>query len=710
MARIFIVVSIFIGCFTGAVSAQERTPVASLIADTIRFDGASTRLVARGNVEVFYDRLVLQTEEIIYDQRANRILVPGEFTLREGDDFVVHAAGAELDSKLQAGLISTARVVISQQLQIAAQEVHRADPQFTTLNRVVASTCHVCDKGDVPFWQIRAARVIHDTDGQRLYFEKARLDFLGVPIFYTPRLSIPEPGVARASGFLVPRFTSGTTIGASVKIPYYWAISPHSDATITPFVTSKGSAIIEGEYRRRVQNGAYEMRGALALRDRLSQEDYNGYFQSEGRFDLRNDYQLDFAISLSSEFDTLNEDGFLDNYGYSNDDRLTNFIQITKTTRTGFFYVGSSFTQSLRAVEIDTDIPVVLPEIHYTQSYVDPIFNGKANLTLHSVSLLRNLENSYTRIGARGDWRKEWHTGQGLVLGAAGQLNANLYYGDGSSDFSALPILRAEIRYPLKKATKNATHVIEPIAQLIWAPDDPWGSANQDRSTSDSTTAEFEETNLFSINRFPGFDESEAGVRANIGMRYLRYAPSGWEMNVTLGRVIRAKNLNQFDTSTSTGLDATNSDFVGALSFSYSDQFQFLTRMLADDDFNVSKNETSIVFDGDRFDFAASYVWLDQYTVLGQPNRQHEASLSAAYMASDNWQWTADWRHNLGTGTPIEGDLGLVYQNECAEVRFSLSLQYDADGNIERDYGLQIAFSGLGSRNKNTKSAHRCGV
>ena len=58
-----------------------------------------------------------------------------------------------------------------------------------------------------------------------------------MPIAYVPRLSIPEPRVERASGFLAPEFLSSQIYGFGVKQPYYKVLGPSADATITPFAT-----------------------------------------------------------------------------------------------------------------------------------------------------------------------------------------------------------------------------------------------------------------------------------------------------------------------------------------------------------------------------------------------------------------------------------------------------------------------------------------
>jgi hypothetical protein len=72
----------------------------------------------------------------------------------------------------------------------------------------------------------------------------------------------------------------------------------------------------------------------------------------------------------------------------------------------------------------------------------------------------------------------------------------------------------------------------------------------------------------------------ESGSRANIGGKYILYEPNGWEFTTTAGRVYRQKNLKQFDSSKSTGLDKLNSDYVSAFSLSSPQNFKILTEVI----------------------------------------------------------------------------------------------------------------------------------
>ena len=698
------------------VQAQQT---ASLVADSITFIKASGILKAKGNVKVYFQETTLIAEQILYNQTTDKIEIIGPFTIQNANRATVTGRDSVLDAKLQNGLILGARALIDQQLQIAAKQLNRVDGKFDVFQSVVASTCHVCENSPTPFWQIRAKRIIHDQANKKLFFEQAIFDFLGFPVFYIPNLSIPQPGVRRASGFLVPEFSTSNTLGVTAKVPYYFALNDHSDATLTPFVSAKGSFILEGEYRRRTKTGAYRLSGALALADQLNFSGLSAYVEGAGQFNLPNDYQLEFGIDIANSVDLAGgEKSFKENFGYSDDDRLKNHLRISKTTPDSFFQIGTSFTQSFRfknfdgdlagTKEVDPNVPIILPEFIFRKNFHSALLGGQAGLTLQSVTLLDSSSGQYSRIGGRLNWQRYWTSKAGMVFGLGAHLHSNAYLAQGKSFANATPLLSMEARYPLQRIAGNMTHVIEPIIQVVWAPDKAFGTLNSDPNTSDSTTAEFEESNLFSINRFPGFDETEAGLRTNVGVQYKLYNPKGWEFTATAGRVFRSKNLNQFDLFTSTGLNRRNSDYVGAVSFRYPNKFSFSSRLLFDDKFKASKNETKFAMKFKKMDLNLGYVWLEEDSVLNNNERQHEANIQAAFRINDLWKFSADWRQNLNTHSPLEGDFGLEYQNECAKINFSLSLQYDDTGNVEREIGMKISLAGLGSNSKKVNSAQRC--
>jgi LPS-assembly protein len=239
--------------------------------------------------------------------------------------------------------------------------------------------------------------------------------------------------------------------------------------------------------------------------------------------------------------------------------------------------------------------------------------------------------------------------------------------------------------------------------QLVWNRDKQTPTPNED-----SVQVEFEESNLFSTNRFPGFDRQELGFRANVGVNYTRYDPSGWNLGATAGRIIRAKDLGQF--SAGSGLSGKNSDWVSAFTLSFPNNFQMTNRTLFNSKFQLSKNETGMAFTVKQLRTEANYIWLEKDVVAGASDRRQEATLKFVFTPSDNWQYLAKWRHDFITKSPIEGDFGVKYTNECVEINLSLSLQYAASGNVQtrKELGLTVALVGIGSQARRERRRRSC--
>ena len=197
-------------------SMAQAQGLASLIADNINVDPQG-RVTATGNVEVFFDGTRLNAESVSYTRDGDTLTITGPIRVTDASGTIFLADQAELDRDLQDGVLISARLVLDQQLQIAANEIARVGGRYTRLDRVVASSCEICAANPIPFWEIRAARVVHDTQERQLYFTNAQLRVIGVPIVFLPRLRLPDPTLKRANGFLIPEIQRNSELGTGVK-------------------------------------------------------------------------------------------------------------------------------------------------------------------------------------------------------------------------------------------------------------------------------------------------------------------------------------------------------------------------------------------------------------------------------------------------------------------------------------------------------------
>ena len=163
----------------------------SLISDKIDYNKLSGELIATGNVQVLYDKILLSADKIKYNSNLDKLSIIGKFVIYDGKNSVSSNNDAIINTKLKSGLIKGARAIINNRLQISAQSLNQENTNYNIFNTVVASSCEICANNPTPFWQIRARKIIHIKEKQKIFFENARLDFLGLPVLYIPALNIP---------------------------------------------------------------------------------------------------------------------------------------------------------------------------------------------------------------------------------------------------------------------------------------------------------------------------------------------------------------------------------------------------------------------------------------------------------------------------------------------------------------------------------------
>jgi LPS-assembly protein len=247
------------------------------------------------------------------------------------------------------------------------------------------------------------------------------------------------------------------------------------------------------------------------------------------------------------------------------------------------------------------------------------------------------------------------------------------------NEFRVAPWMLAELSWPLARATTAALHVVEPRATIAWS--DTLGDTGI--PNEDSQLPEFDETNLFALDRNTGRDRVETGLRANLGITYARVDAAGWTMHTTFGRVLRFTDTDQF--ADGTGLAGRSSDWVGSVEFGLGAGFGALNRVRFDDDFEVRRNEFSVLYDTPGAGLAASWVFLaadDTNPDLGPQPEANEITVNARYRLRPNWQVRGQWRYDLATDSSLRAGGGITYGNECAEVDLGVSRRFVSTGDV----------------------------
>lgn len=200
-----------------------------------------------GSVQVQLDDLSVRADRLTYDSNQSRLQASGAVQMLRAED---RFSGSELryDSQTSTGYLLQPRFYLSAtDAGGRAERIDLLGAQRMDLRGLRYSSCKVGDDETAP-WQLTASRLQVDIAANEGIAEDAVLRFYDVPILALPKLSFPVTE-DRKSGWLPPSIDLSTTGGLVVAAPYYWNIAPQHDATLTPVLSLKRGAELDGEFR-----------------------------------------------------------------------------------------------------------------------------------------------------------------------------------------------------------------------------------------------------------------------------------------------------------------------------------------------------------------------------------------------------------------------------------------------------------------------------
>ncbi len=689
----------------GDETEQPADPPALLVADKV-FITRERKLIAEGNVEAYQGETKLTARKITYDRETGQLTIEGPIRIDERGTSTLLADSAELDSGFQNGILKSARLVFEQQVQIASVQATRAGGRYTQFSKVTATSCHVCENGKPPLWQIRARKVTHDQVKQQLYFEGAQFRVLDVPLFYFPVLRLPDPTLDRATGFLVPSIRTTSQLGTGVQVPYFFKIGDHKDLTLTPYVSDK-TTTLGFRYRQAFRNGRIDVEGAYTQDDLLPGQD-RGYLFARGRFNLKNDFKLRFDLRATSD------DSYLADYGLPDLDRLRSEISLERIKRDTAFRTRFIHYKSLRDREPQDLIPSRVFDLDYRKRYFPTQLGGEVRLGFIAHNHERTSDQDIigrdvARATFDAEWLKSWIWNSGLRADWRIGASVDTFNIRDDSQFPdritrSTPRTAFTLRYPMVKREKSgATQHLEPIAQIGWT-----HVTNTDVPNDESNFQEFDQGNLLSLSRFPAEDHREDGSTAVVGLNWARYNPDGWEAFATIGQVFRNKADPEF--TLTSGLQGTSSDLLLAGQLKLNRKFSLAARGILNGDMNFTKAEVRSTWGNEVVRLSGSYVWLEEDPDEALTDEISEVRVAGRYQINQNWLTRASARYDLSESEPIRLGFGLTYQNECVAVNMNVNRRYTSNSSIEptTEFGFTIALTGYAVNGGGKKYKKSC--
>ena len=689
-------------------------PPAILVADDIQVT-RDRRLIAQGNVEAFQGQTRLSAQAIEYNPDTGALTITGPIVIDDGAGVTILADQAELSRDLQNGLLTGARLVLDDQLQLASVQMNRVGGRYTQLYKTAVTSCKIChNDGRPPLWQIRAKRVIHDEEARQLYFDHAQLRIRNTPVFYLPRLRLPDPTLDRATGFLFPEIRSNSRLGTGVRAPYFIKLGDHRDLTVTPYITTDARTL-ELRYRQAFRRGRVVIEGAVSD-DELQPNDDRGYLFAAAEFQLKRDFVLQFDV------EAVSDDAYLSDYAFSGKDRLDSQIKVSRARRDEYISLSYINFKSLRDDEEDDVLPSDVIDARYERRFFPSVIGGEVRLSAVAHAHERSSDVDFdangdgvvdgrdvVRFNVDAEWLRAYQMGGLQIqtqLGLAGdvvRVSDDSTFDDGDAGLS--PKAAVTLRYPLVRHGQNGvTQFIEPIAQIGWVGGDGLAVPNDE-----STRVEFDEGNLLSLSRFPAEDRRERGWALAFGGTWARLDPNGWSASLTVGQIVREEA--QADFSDTTGLSGTTSDFLLAGKLAFDGGLALTGRTIFNESFDVSKAEVRGAWSNERVSLAGSYIWSAEDPAIDLTSPIGEFTFGGGYKIDRFWTANVDWRYDLETGRAATAGGALTYTNECVRVGLTINRSFADSTTIEpsTSFGFTVALRGFSTQSGPATEARSCG-
>ena len=621
-----------------------------------------------------------------------------------------------------------------------------------------------------PLWQVKAARIIHDQSEKMIYFEDARLEFYGHPVAWMPYFSAPDPTVKRKTGVLIPSVASSSVYGQALEVPYYWALAPDYDATFSPMITTKQGPLLQGEFRQRLLNGAYSIRAAgIDQLDKNYFAPSSGNF-APGYRNFRGSVETAGQFALTDKWIwgwdgiALTDKTFLQDYNprlsryTANDPFLTGTsegtsqLYLTGKGNRSYFDARSIYYLGFSTADAQSQIPVIHPVIDYNYTFDHPVLGGELGYDINFTSLtrqaanfdpitisalsggtctqtanpaikttascvLRGIPGTYSRFSAETKWRRSFTDSFGEVFTPFASLRADagamqIQSDPGVSNFintgdtnlvRAMPTVGLEYRFPFINVMSWGTQTVEPIAQVIARPNE---SQIGKWPNEDAQSFVFDDSNLFRVDKFSGWDREEGGGRANYGVQYTAQFNQGGFVNALFGQSYSLFGKNSFaqpditNTGANSGLDTTASDYVARVSYQPNKTYTFTSRFRFDNDtFTVRRTELEASANFDRWNLSVLYGDYAAQPQLGFLNRQQGILGSGSVKLDANWVLLGAARYDINADKFDQTRLGIGYIDDCLILALNYITNYTYGSGapvLDHTIMLQLSLRTLG--------------
>jgi len=594
--------------------------------------------------------------------------------------------------------------------RIAARRAVRKDGNVSEFEQGKFTPCK-SDAGKPPLWCLSAARIVHDQQAATISYQDAQFELFGVPIMYLPYFQHADPSVKRRTGFLLPDYMNSTQLGFGVTLPYYFALSPTYDFTFAPQYLSQQGVLYQGEWRQRLAfgdiSGTYNVKlagidqDAANLPDDISQarrdslDGWRGSIQTRGIFSLASWWKFGWDVTVESD-DTFRRFYKLDSILQT--DRInTAWLQgLSERNHFAmqFYQFGGLMLEDSPASESR-----VHPVIDWNYIYGQPVLGGELSFNTNAQSISRTDGTDSNRVAVDAHWRRKMVDPIGQVWTPFAYARADVtqftngFDPDTGASIGDEAVTRAigaagvTYAYPFVAHSKVGAHVVEPIGQIVARP----GHVSQRRlPDEDAKSLVWDDSLIFDVDKFSGWDRMETGTRANVGMQYTFQANTGGYARFIAGQSFHLAGTNPYTDpgkspyetvdangnrvyypnatsfSPNSGLETDSSDYVLGAYLAPTSTFRLVAQSRLDEqDFSLKRQGVFAQTSLGPLSVVGQYNYARDDVAIGTMSSQQEGLAALGLKLTNHWSVSAMARYDIDANLLLQEQIELKYADEC---------------------------------------------
>ncbi len=679
-------------------AAVGKTGPMFLTADRIE-STAPNVLEASGQVQARQSGHVFSANWLRYDTTLNQVQARGQVRLEQpallvqGDSLTLNLNDYSGELTQPVYQLTTHKDLAAQQGRGNADHIEFIDEDRFKLQNATYTTCPV-DNDD---WFLKVGSLDIDKTRNVGTARNASLQFLGVPILYTPWMDFALND-ERKTGMLAPTIGTTERSGFDMLVPYYLNLGPNYDATLYPRLLSKRGVQLGGEFRYLLP----EARGENRLEYLPNDSEVN---RSRWNMALKNEYRVNANTQAGMDLNRVSDNDYFRD--------LSNLISITSVSHLNreawLTTQHANWNAELRAQSFQT-----LQDSTATTTLVEPYarlpqarlgmkqtFGNGLEFTMDSeATRFAHTDQTMpegTRVLAYPRLRLPLTNDYGFLTPQIG-WHSSYYALDNNAPAEQritrnLPILSLDsgvtFDRPFPFAGVNYEQTLEPRAYYVYA---PYREQVSRIPLFDTALRDFSYAQMFTENQFVGGDRVNDANQLTLAVtsRFIEESSGLERLQVTLGQRYYF-SAQQVTLELGDPVRTSNAtDLLAAVSGQITRDWRIDTAWQFD-----TQNGTTI-----RQNLGASYRPAPGravnfgYRFIDQTTEQ--VDLSAQWPLGNRWYGMFRYNYSFQDNKLVEGLAGLEYNGGCWAIRSVIQRLATKENQSTDALFFQLELNGMG--------------